>query len=64
MEDIFELPKLPYEYNALQPYYDKETLEIHHSKHHAGYVKGANNAFSKLAEAREKNDYSLIKHWE
>ncbi len=60
----FTLPKLPYAYDALEPYYDKETLEIHHTKHHAGYVKGLNNAMAKLAESREIGDYSLIKHWE
>ena len=60
----FELKKLPYAYDALEPYYDKETLEIHHGKHHAGYVKGLNNATKKLAEARETGDFSLIKHWE
>ena len=60
----FTLPELPYAYDALEPHYDKETLEIHHSKHHAGYVKGLNNAMAKLAAARESGDYSLIKHWE
>jgi superoxide dismutase, Fe-Mn family len=60
----FTLPELGYAYDALEPYYDAKTLEIHHSKHHAGYVKGLNNAMSKLAVARESGDYSLIKHWE
>ena len=60
----FTLPELPYEYNALEPYYDEQTLRIHHDKHHAGYVKGLNNAMKKLAEARETGDMSLIKHWE
>jgi Fe-Mn family superoxide dismutase len=60
----FKLPELPYAYDALEPYYDKQTLEIHHSKHHAGYVKGFNNAIDKLKIARENNDFSLIKHWE
>ncbi len=60
----FTLPKLPYAYDALEPFYDKQTLEIHHTKHHAGYVKGLNNAMAKLAAARESGDYSLIKHWE
>tara|TARA_Y100000310_G_C20686035_1_gene819042 strand:+ start:692 stop:1321 length:630 start_codon:yes stop_codon:yes gene_type:complete len=60
----FKLPKLTYTYDALEPYLDKETLEIHHSKHHAGYVKGLNNAMAKLSEARSSGDYSLIKHWE
>ncbi len=60
----FILPELPYKYDALEPLYDKKTLEIHHSKHHAGYVKGLNNAMAKLSEARSSGDFSLIKHWE
>ena len=60
----FTLPELPYGYDALEPYYDKETVTIHHDKHHAGYVKGLNNAMAKLKEARETGDFSLIKHWE
>ncbi|MDP1620874.1 MAG: superoxide dismutase [Bacteroidales bacterium] len=40
----FELPKLPYAYNALEPAVDAQTMEIHHSKHHAGYVKNLNAA--------------------
>ncbi len=43
-DTIFELPDLPYAYNALEPHIDKQTMEIHHSKHHAGYVKGLNAA--------------------
>ena len=60
----FTLPELPYAYDALEPYYDKQTVEIHHDKHHAGYVKGLNTAMAKLKEARESGDMSLIKHWE
>ncbi len=40
----FELPKLKYEYNALEPYIDSTTMEIHHSKHHAAYVNNLNKA--------------------
>lgn len=40
----FELPKLPYDYNALEPYIDAQTMEIHHSKHHGGYTKKLNAA--------------------
>ena len=40
----FELPKLPYAYNALEPNIDATTMEIHHSKHHAAYTKNFNNA--------------------
>jgi superoxide dismutase, Fe-Mn family len=40
----FELPKLPYAFNALEPVVDAQTMEIHYSKHHATYVKNLNNA--------------------
>jgi len=40
----FELPALPYAHDALEPYVDKQTMEIHHGKHHAGYVKKLNAA--------------------
>jgi len=42
----FELPKLPYNYNALEPHIDAKTMEIHHSKHHNGYTNNLNNAIS------------------
>jgi Fe-Mn family superoxide dismutase len=41
---MFKLPKLDYEYNALEPYIDAKTMEIHHSKHHAAYVEKLNAA--------------------
>lgn len=40
----FELPALPYAYDALEPHIDARTMEIHHSKHHAGYTNNLNNA--------------------
>jgi len=40
----FTQPELPYAYNALEPYIDAQTMEIHYSKHHAGYVKNLNAA--------------------
>lgn len=40
----FELPELPYAYDALEPYYDRETLEIHHTKHHQTYTTKFNEA--------------------
>ncbi len=40
----FELPKLPYAYDALEPYIDKTTMEIHYTKHHNGYVTKLNDA--------------------
>jgi len=59
-----ELPALPYEYNALEPYYEERTLKLHHGAHHKAYVDGLNNAEKKLAEARKNNDFSMVKHWE
>ena len=51
----FTLPKLPYDYNALAPYVSEEQLKLHHSKHHQGYVNGANAAFEKIDKARQEN---------
>lgn len=42
----FELPALPYNYDALEPFVDKMTMEIHHTKHHNGYVTNLNNAIA------------------
>lgn len=41
---MFKLPELGYEYNALEPYFDAQTMEIHHSRHHNAYVTNLNNA--------------------
>jgi len=42
--DIFTLPDLPYAYNALEPHIDERTMQIHHDKHHAAYIKNLNDA--------------------
>ncbi len=42
----FELPDLPYAYDALEPHIDARTMEIHHSKHHQGYTNNLNNAIT------------------
>jgi Fe-Mn family superoxide dismutase len=42
----FELPNLPYAYDALEPHIDARTMEIHHGKHHAGYTTNLNNAIA------------------
>jgi Fe-Mn family superoxide dismutase len=61
---MHQLPELPYSFNALEPIIDEPTLRLHHGKHHAGYVSGLNKAEQMLLEAREKGDFTLIKHWE
>ena len=43
---MFTLPDLPYPYNALEPYIDERTMQIHHDKHHAAYVKNVNDALA------------------
>ncbi|WP_067816404.1 superoxide dismutase [Actinomadura kijaniata] len=53
----YTLPDLPYDYAALEPAITGEILELHHAKHHAAYVKGANDTLEKLAEAREKEQF-------
>ena len=47
----FELPPLPYDYNALEPYIDTQTMQLHHDKHHATYVTNLNNALKDHAFA-------------
>ena len=51
----FSLPKLPYDYKALEPYLSELQLTLHHDKHHLAYVNGANAIFAKLDKARQEN---------
>ncbi|MBI4787000.1 MAG: superoxide dismutase [Chloroflexi bacterium] len=53
---VFELPPLPYAYNALEPHIDEQTMRLHHDKHHAAYVKNLNAALEKHPEL---NQWSL-----
>ena len=57
---IYTLPDLPYDYAALEPSYSGEILELHHDKHHAAYVAGANTTLEKLAAARDGDDFGAI----
>jgi Fe-Mn family superoxide dismutase len=56
----YSLPDLPYDYGALEPHYSAEVLELHHDKHHAAYVKGANETLEKLDAARTSDDFAAI----
>jgi Fe-Mn family superoxide dismutase len=54
------LPGLDYDYGALEPHISGQIMELHHDKHHATYVKKANETLEKLDEARAKADYTRI----
>lgn len=56
----FELPKLPYAFDALEPYIDAQTMEIHHGKHHAAYVSNLNAAIEKHPELNGKSLEDLV----
>ncbi len=56
----YELPKLPYAYDALAPAIEEKILRLHHDKHHAAYVKGLNATLAALAKAREAGDFGAI----
>jgi Fe-Mn family superoxide dismutase len=60
----FKLPPLGYAYDALEPMYSAELLELHYAAHHRGYVDGANRALEGLAEMRARQDYSKINQLE
>ncbi len=56
----YSLPDLRYDFGALEPHISGKIMELHHDKHHAGYVKGANTTLEKLDEAREKEDFTRL----
>jgi Fe-Mn family superoxide dismutase len=55
------LPALPYAHDALEPHIDKQTMEIHHGKHHAAYVNNLNAALEKHPELQSKSVEDLVK---
>lgn len=59
---MFSLPKLPYAYDALEPFIDKATMEIHHDKHHQTYVNNLNVALEKYPELQNKKVEDLLKN--
>ncbi|MER2041218.1 MAG: superoxide dismutase [Desemzia incerta] len=56
----FELPELPYAYDALEPHIDEATMKLHHDKHHATYVEKTNGALEKHPELAEKTIEELV----
>jgi Fe-Mn family superoxide dismutase len=56
----YVLPDLSYDYGALEPNISGKIMELHHDKHHLAYVNGANSALDALAEARDKNDLTMV----
>jgi Fe-Mn family superoxide dismutase len=56
----YSLPELTYDYAALEPSISARIMELHHSKHHAAYVAGANTALEQMEEARAKSDFGSI----
>ncbi|HEY9690140.1 MAG TPA: superoxide dismutase, partial [Coleofasciculaceae cyanobacterium] len=58
--EIFTVPPLPYAYDALEPTIDRETMEFHHDKHHAAYVKNLNTAIAPYPELNDRPIAALI----
>lgn len=57
----FSVPPLPYAYDALEPYIDTQTMQIHHDRHHAAYVTNLNKAIAEAPELKEKSIEELLK---
>ena len=57
----YQLPELPYEYDALEPHIDERIMELHHSAHHQAYVDGANEALEEFEAMREADDFEGIR---
>jgi len=58
----FELPKLPYAYDALEPHVDARTMEIHHSKHHNAYITNLNAALEKQPTWQKKSIEDILRN--
>jgi Fe-Mn family superoxide dismutase len=57
-----QVPPLPYDYNALEPHIDEQTMRIHHDKHHAAYVNNLNTALEKHPDLQQKSVEDLVKN--
>jgi superoxide dismutase, Fe-Mn family len=58
----FELPALPYEFAALEPHIDTQTMQIHHGKHHQAYVTNLNNALANNADLQNASIEDILKN--
>jgi Fe-Mn family superoxide dismutase len=58
----YEVPPLPYAYNALEPHIDEQTMHLHHDKHHAAYVAKLNGAVEKYPDLQKKSAEELIRN--
>ncbi|HSN87688.1 MAG TPA: superoxide dismutase, partial [Thermoanaerobaculia bacterium] len=58
---MFELPPLPYAFDALEPHVDAQTMQIHHDKHHATYVTKLNDALKDRPELQNKELPELLR---
>ena len=58
----FELPPLPYDYSALEPHIDTQTMQIHHDKHHAAYVNNLNTALEGHADLQGQSIEELLRN--
>ena len=59
----YVLAPLPYDFNALEPYMDAETVNLHYTFHHGGAVKALNKDQAKIKEALDKNDLEVVDYW-
>ncbi len=57
----FELPPLPYSYDALEPYIDTQTMQLHHDMHHQTYVNNLNTAVGKYSDLQSKSPEDLVR---
>ena len=58
----YEVPPLPYDYNALEPHIDEQTMQIHHDKHHQAYVDNANKALDGTRTGRQASRATLLRN--
>ncbi len=63
MTHPYQLPELLYPYNALEPYIDAQTMEIHHTKHHQAYIDKLNTALEKYPDLQGKTVEELLQSW-